>query len=483
MPRSDASLAPVRLVSLREDTLVEQDPAGDALTVVSPWGELRIERPGRVVRESLRRMGFGPVSLENVPGSAEHRRLAEVLEQLHHVLVHSVAAATGQGPLLSLVPVSGQAALRLPAADPGRPHRLSRFAALAARPEGAVLESPLALHRVLLHHPDAVALAAALTRPATPEQLAAALGLPAVLAAELVAHLTAAGTVVAGEPDPAGGPARFAEDSDPVLGLWAEADLLFHTRSRLGRHDGPYGAVFPHGARGPAEPAVKPPPAGPRIALHRPAMDRLLAGDRRFTAVLEAERPAAEAGPERPPTAEQLGELLYRAARVRSLGVGKHGAADPYPVSDRPYPSTGSLYELELYVVVGECPGLPRGIHHYDPLDHRLTLINRQESDVVELLGTAQIAAGLPAPPPVLITLTARFGRTSWIYRGMAYAATLRHVGVVQQTLSLVATAMGLTPHPVAFGDIESSARAFGLDWRIESSVGEFVIGAGHRGG
>ena len=38
-----------------------------------------------------------------------------------------------------------------------------------------------------------------------------------------------------------------------------------------------------------------------------------------------------------------------------------------YTVSERPYPSAGSLYELDLYLTVDRCDGLPRGIYHYDP--------------------------------------------------------------------------------------------------------------------
>ncbi|HEY0640181.1 MAG TPA: hypothetical protein VGD67_21335, partial [Pseudonocardiaceae bacterium] len=53
--------------SLREDVLVEADD--DALVVVTRWGEYRVDDPGPLVRESLRRMLLGPVSLANVlPG-------------------------------------------------------------------------------------------------------------------------------------------------------------------------------------------------------------------------------------------------------------------------------------------------------------------------------------------------------------------------------------------------------------------------------
>ncbi len=74
--------------------------------------------------------------------------------------------------------------------------------------------------------------------------------------------------------------------------------------------------------------------------------------------------------------------------------------------------------------------------------------------------------------PDVLLTMTARFARVSWKYSGIAYALTLKHVGVVQQTLYLLTTALRIAGCAIGTGDTERSARAFGLDWREESAVG-----------
>ena len=51
--------------------------------------------------------------------------------------------------------------------------------------------------------------------------------------------------------------------------------------------------------------------------------------------------------------------------------------------------------------------------------------------------------------------MTARIGRLSWVYDSIAYATTLKHVGVLQQTLYLVATMLGLAPCALAMGDAE----------------------------
>jgi SagB-type dehydrogenase family enzyme len=94
--------------------------------------------------------------------------------------------------------------------------------------------------------------------------------------------------------------------------------------------------------------------------------------------------------------------------------------------------------------------------------------------DVVDM---DMVAVGSPQRPPVLITMTARMARFACAYGGIAYSTVLEHVGVLQQTLHLVATAMGLAPCALAFGDSEVANDAFFIDWPAEVSVGELALG------
>jgi SagB-type dehydrogenase family enzyme len=128
---------------------------------------------------------------------------------------------------------------------------------------------------------------------------------------------------------------------------------------------------------------------------------------------------------------------------------------------------------------VGECAGIATGVYHYDPLGHRLELVNADPAVVDGLLRFPRRAAVLDGPPPVLITMTARLGRLSWKYEGLTYALVLKHVGVMTQTLYLVSTAMGLAACAIGGVNIHATARAFGVDWRVEPSVGQFIIGSG----
>jgi SagB-type dehydrogenase family enzyme len=149
-----------------------------------------------------------------------------------------------------------------------------------------------------------------------------------------------------------------------------------------------------------------------------------------------------------------------------------------YQASSRPYPSGGAAYDLELYVTVDRCAGLAPGIYHYDPVAHQLHRLAGRTASVERLLRDAQHAAALPSFPQVLIILASRFQRLSWKYRGMAYATTLKNVGVLYQTMYLVATAMGLAPCALGGGDSVLFAEAVGANKLEESSVGEFILGS-----
>ena len=86
---------------------------------------------------------------------------------------------------------------------------------------------------------------------------------------------------------------------------------------------------------------------------------------------------------------------------------------------------------------------------------------------------------GEPAAPQVLITIAARFGRMSWKYSSLAYALILKDVGVLTQTLYLLATDMGLGGCAIGSVNIDLFARMTGIEFHIEGPVGQFALGRG----
>jgi SagB-type dehydrogenase family enzyme len=489
----------LELWSLREDVDVELD--GDQALLQTPWGWFRLKKLGAMAREALRRMTFGPISLENAVSSRlkeaadsdglacavrdELKQLHTLLDRLQHLVVRSLAVEDADQPLLSVVPMTRRAVFRLPMGELP-PARLSRFASLRMEGDELVLESPLSLHRVVLHRREAAWVASSLYRPSTSTDLAKHLGIPEALATQVLRYLVGSGMVVLAEHETCDVPPPdfrvddlpmpvFAEDTDEALATWSNLDLLYHSRSRSGRHDGPFGATYSHAETIPPEPLLKPVPDGACTLLERPSLDDVRAHDISLTQALETRRSIREYADA--PTLRQLGELLYRSARVRAL-LSPPGRQCGPTATSRPYPSPGSTYSLEIYITVRPGGTIREGIHYYDPCRHALVHVGEFGKEAEELLAGAQHGAGLDGPPPLLITMTARFRRMSWKYSGMWYSALLKEVGVLQQTLYLVSTAMGLAPCALGSGDCEVSARAFGLDWRSESSVGEFIVGS-----
>src|SRR5262249_1068131 len=137
-----------------------------------------------------------------------------------------------------------------------------------------------------------------------------------------------------------------------------------------------------------------------------------------------------------PITIAELAKLLDYAARVQwkwtsPLDLGDGGFGPDIDYTRRPYPSAGSAYELELYLLVANCEGLARGLYHYDADRHALVPIEARAQEIEAQLASAQFAMAAPLPPPILITIAARFDRIAWKYSGIAYSLILKDVGVL----------------------------------------------------
>lgn len=344
-------------------------------------------------------------------------------------------------------------------------YMLSRFAYLHTQDGQMVLESPLAHCQVILHDGRVFAILHALSSPQTLMQLGNQFSdIPRDVITTFLSWLLGESFLTATDDY-----RTLSEVSS--LHLWEFHDLLFHTRSRLGRHNYPYGKSNLHLGKIEPLPAVKPSNSLATIPLYQPNIEVLMDRDVPFTRVMEQRRSQRQQG-KQPITVDQLGEFLYRTARIRSL---KAAESVEYEFSDRPYPSGGACYELELYLVINACQELAPGLYHYCPREHHLSLSNGYKSDVFKLSCKATTESGLPQ---VLIILAARIPRITWKYRSLAYSLILKHVGVLYQSMYLVASAMGLAPCAIGGGDSDLFAQATGTDYLVETSVGEFILGS-----
>lgn len=260
------------------------------------------------------------------------------------------------------------------------------------------------------------------------------------------------------------------EANDPVTTQWDFHDMVFHSRSRMGRHANPYGGTWHFKGRFPPLAVIKPDMSDTIVPLDKPDMELLKRDDPPFTDVLERRESIRTQG-DPPISKQQLGEFLYRVARIKRL-------SSDGDVSFRPHPAGGAIHELEIYPIVDQCDGLSQGLYHYNPLDHHLSQISGPNPKVNLLLRLAGQTATLDHYPQVLFVIAARFQRMQMKYQSVTYSVILKNVGALYQTMYLVATAMGLAPCALGGGHADLFVEAAGLDYYAESSVGEFVLGS-----
>lgn len=346
-------------------------------------------------------------------------------------------------------------------------YALSRFAYMRVDRSSLILESPLTRCIITLHDGRAAAL---VQRLASGMRCEDATDLPRGATTLILSLLTRAQMVViAGEPE------------EHPLRTWEFHDLLFHAHSREGRRERPSGATYRFAGELPAPPALGAARDTQRRALPKPDLVRLLQSDPPFAAVQERRRSIRSFG-ETPITDAQLGEFLFRVARVtHTLTTTRATPRGPVEMTmaHRPYPGGGGLYELEIYPLIAQADGIPAGLYRYDPAEHELELISSRTPQVDSLLVRAGRGTGIPPDQfQVLLVVSARFARFAWKYEAMAYAAILKNVGVLYQTMYLAATAMGLAPCAVGSGDSDAFADVAGTHYLAETSVGEFILGS-----
>lgn len=260
--------------------------------------------------------------------------------------------------------------------------------------------------------------------------------------------------------------------------LWSFHDLLFHTRTRYGRHHYSLGATYRfinrilpkkanRGEAGALAEVYLSVPDPEEMPLSKP-LDQCMEqrhSTRAFNGL----------------DLRLLSALLYRCLHIKGSRPYRvaNAAGDTGEIEtlSAPYPSGGSMYELIFYITIDECEGLEPGFYQYNAFEHKLCLLQRKNRDTDTMMWYARACTGSEQLPPAVITFAADFERMFWKYENMAYAAILKNVGVVFQTLYLVAADLGLGACAIGNGNIETLGRLTKKTVLQESSVGEFILG------
>jgi SagB-type dehydrogenase family enzyme len=432
---------------------------------------------GAAVADRTQELAAGLPLSSLTPGSPNFNKEIELLVRRlagHGLLEYRIGSpGNGTGSLAVIEP-------QVPGYWPQTPHLsdgdtlvLSRFAYMRRRGTEMVLESPCAGALFRIVDPKLVSFVAALSMPQQIKQLRRQEDFPGLEFLALLADCQIVfKTGIAGESN-----LRLAE-GDHSLALWDFHDLLFHTHSTEGRHTNAMGGTYAHNGVIPPLPAVRPSWPGKAIDLCT-VLDPDPGAVPPVAKLLRERHSTRNFDDRQPITLAELSRFLDGAARALPRPESAAGAerrpSEPVP----PYPSGGASYALELYLAVNLCEGLAPGLYHYNSHAHALVPIEVPANDVKALLMRAADAMGAPAAPQILITIAARFGRVSWKYSSVAYSLILKDVGVLTQTLYLMASGMGLGGCAIGLANIFQFARMTGVEYQAEGPVGQFAIGRG----
>src|SRR5215470_3039013 len=124
------------------------------------------------------------------------------------------------------------------------------------------------------------------------------------------------------------------------------------------------------------------------------------------------------------PELQDLARILYFSA-----GITKQRAYPGGEIYFRAAACTGALYEIELYVVSSDLPGLDAGVYHFNPADVSLRLLRKGDFRGNLVQATA-VEPGV-AHAPTTIICTGTYWRNAWKYQ----ARTYRHFGWDSGTL------------------------------------------------
>jgi SagB-type dehydrogenase family enzyme len=170
------------------------------------------------------------------------------------------------------------------------------------------------------------------------------------------------------------------------------------------------------------------------------------------------------------PGVQDLARLLYFSA-----GITKRRAYPSGEIYFRAAACTGALYEIELYVVAGDLPGLDGGVYHFNPADVSLRLLRKGNFRGNLAQATAMEPAVAHAPATIICTGT--YWRNAWKYQ----ARTYRHFGWDNGTLlanMLAVSAASKLPAQIVLGFVDAEVnRLLDLDTRREVSLCLVPIG------
>jgi len=168
---------------------------------------------------------------------------------------------------------------------------------------------------------------------------------------------------------------------------------------------------------------------------------------------------------------ERLAELLYYSA-----GITK---TIRFPTREvhafRAAAATGALYEVEIYVVCGEVPGLGAGVYHFNPLEFAVRRL--REGDYRYYLYEAAGNRAEILSAPLSFILSAIYWRNAWKYQARSYRHFFWDSGTILANLLATAISAQLKARVVVGFADDPVNHLLGLDTRHEAATVLVPIG------
>jgi SagB-type dehydrogenase family enzyme len=167
----------------------------------------------------------------------------------------------------------------------------------------------------------------------------------------------------------------------------------------------------------------------------------------------------------------RLAAVLYFSAAVTRVKAYPGGGQ----VHFRAAPSTGALYQTEVYVVAGAVEGLDPGVYHLGPGDWSFRRL--RPGDFRGTVATAAADDAVAAQPASLI-LSGLYWRNAWKYQARAYRHLFWDAGTLLAQLLAAARGLGV-PARLLAGFVDAQLNSLlGLDPAKEGALVVVPLGA-----
>src|SRR5215469_1379409 len=190
----------------------------------------------------------------------------------------------------------------------------------------------------------------------------------------------------------------------------------------------------------------------------------------RVAALSAIASPGVPAQGDQIPTFEELAQFLFFSA-----GVTKSKKFPGGETFFRAAACTGALYEIELYIVCQDLPGLAAGVYHFGAAEFGLRQL--RAGDCRRHIVEATTIDSSVANAPVIVICTGTYWRNAWKYRSRTYRHFGWDNGTILANALAIGTAMGFPAKVVAGFADEKANTLLGVNQQKEVAFSLLTLG------